>query len=223
LEGSTATNSALNERVQALIDEVCAIIPAYTHGRGSFSSMPPGYDQRNPGAWQREVLSILDVSSVERLRPNNGDIAQLTELVNLWSLTLPTDWSFEDPHVGVRSLPTWLLQPIVSYALLEMLLRALLGGYRKNSSYDKLLAYFETNCPLRDLARDLATLNSAMITKENGRSLDLYKRLRAGRDQLFHGNVLRSHEFEGALVVLLVDLVLLHTMREAILSEPGRS
>ena len=157
---------------------------------------------------------MLNVGASTRLRPNNADISQLSELLNLWSLTLSTQWMYE-ARAGVRTmLPTGLLQTIVGYSLLEMLVRTLLGGHRKSSDYAGLLSYFESHCPIASLSADLRHLNSVMSHTERGRRLNLYGRLRRGRDQLLHGNVLRTHEGEGELLVLLIDLVVLHVMLE---------
>jgi hypothetical protein len=212
------------ERIERLIREVLEIIPSYTPARGRFSSVPQlGYRARNPGAWQWEFLEVLDAGLLGRLKPDTNDIATLIGLVNVWTGAPSPQPTYEHPDGSRRLIPTSMLSTIVGYALLEMIVRKLLRKtrndgsvtpYRKKSPLDRLLSLFEDNCPIPDLARDLACLNKHMAYQENGGTRDLYWRLPRGRDQLMHGNVLRAFEPEGWLLALLIDLVVLHIERD---------
>ncbi len=216
------------ERIERLIREVLQIIPSYTPARGRFSSVPQlGYRARNPGAWQREFLEVLDAGMLGRLKPDTNDIASLIDLVNFWTGAPSPGPTYEHPDGSRRLIPTLMLSTIVGYALLEMIVRRLLGTirnngsvtpYRKKPALDKLLAHLEDNCPIPDLARDLACLNRHMAYQEKGGTRDLYWRLARGRDQLMHGNVLRTSEPEGPLLALLIDLVVLHIERHELRS-----
>lgn len=211
-------------RIERLIQEVLEIIPAYTRARGSFSSMPEaGYRARNPGAWQWEFLEVLDAGLLGGLKPDTNDIAALIELVNVWTGASSPQPTYDRPDGSRRLIPMLMLSTIVGYALLEMIVRKLLGKtqndgsvkpYRKKSPIDKLLSLFEDKHPIADLAEDLASLNRLMAYQEKGATRDLYWRLRQGRDQLMHGNVLRTVEPEGLLLALLIDLVVLHIERD---------
>lgn len=211
-------------RIERLIQEVLEIIPAYTPARGSFSSMPEaGYRARNPGAWQWEFLEVLDAGILGRLKPDTNDIAALIELVNVWTGAASPQPAYERPDGSRRLIPTLTLSTIVGYALLEMIVRKLLGKprnnggvtpYRKTPSLDKLLRLFQDKCPIPDLARDLASLNERMAYQEKGKTRDLYWRVEIGRNQLMHGNVLRTSEPEGLLLAPLIDLVVLHIERD---------
>jgi hypothetical protein len=203
------------ERIERLIREVLEIIPAYTRARGSFSSMPEaGYRDRNPGAWQREFLEVLDAGLLGRLKPDTNDIARLIELVNVWTEAPSPQPTYEHLDGSRRLIPTLMLSTIVGYALLEMIVRKLLGNYRKTASLEYLFGLLEKRHPIADLARDLALLNERMAYQERRATRHLYWRLRQGRDQLMHGNVLRTVEPEGLLLALLIDLVILHIERD---------
>jgi hypothetical protein len=218
-QGETKT-----ERLERLIREVLEIIPDYTRARGRFRSVPePGHRLRNPGAWQREFLEVLDAGLLGRLKPDTNDIAALIDLVNVWTGACSPQPTYDRPDGSHRLVPTLMLSTIAGYALLEMIVRKLLGKtqndgsvkpYRKKSPVDKLLALLEGQHPMADLAEDLASLNRLMAYREKGATRDLYWRLRQGRDQLMHGNVLRTVEPEGFLLALLIDLVVLHIERD---------
>jgi hypothetical protein len=203
------------ERIERLFREVLEIIPSYTRARGSFSNMPQaGYRARNPGEWQREFLGVLDAKLLGRLSPDTNDIAALIELVNVWTAGPGSQPAYDRPDGSRRLIPTSTLSTIVGYALLEMIVRKLLGNTRKKSSLDGLLRQLEGRGPIADLARDLALLNKRMAYQEKGGTRDLYWRLARGRDELMHGNVLRTFEPEGWLLALLIDMVILHIERD---------
>jgi hypothetical protein len=216
------------ERTERLIQEVLEIMPAYTPARGRFSSFPEhGYRARNPGAWQREFLEVLDGGILGRLKPDTNGIVELIELVNVWTGARPSLPTYGRPDGSPRLIPTSLLSTIVGYALLEMIVRKLLGStrdngtvvpYRKKASLEGLLRLFGDRCPIADLGKDLASLNSRMAYQEMGGTRDLYWRLGRGRDQLVHGNVLRPFEGEGHLLAPLIDLIVLHIQRHRLQS-----
>ena len=90
---------------------------------------------------------------------------------------------------------------------------------KRISSLEVLLEIFELTTTNTQLANDFNKLNSSMISKENNRNgklenLNLYKRLAKGRNLMLHGNI--SHSFEGNLLVLLIDLIVLHIMMRKI-------
>jgi len=212
------------QRTERLIREGLEVIPNYTSARGSFSSMPEGgYRARNPGEWQGEFLEVLDSGLLHRLKPDTNDIAALIELVSVWAGP-PSRWpTCEHGDGSSRLIPTLMLSTIVGYALLEMIVRRLLGTtrndggvtpYQKTPSLEQLLSRFEDKCPIPDLAKDLAWLNQRMVYHEKGRTRNLYWRLRQGRDALVHGNVLRTVEPEGLLLAPLIGLVVLHIQRD---------
>jgi hypothetical protein len=222
-QGETKT-----ERIERLIREVLEIIPSYTPARGSFSSVPQmGYRARNPGEWQREFLEVLDSGLLHRLKPDTNDIATLTALVNVWTASPGRQPTYKHPDGSRRLIPTLMLSTIVGYGLLEMIVRRLLGTarndgrvtpYRKTPSVEQLLSRFEDECPIPDLARDLALLNQRMAYHEKGQTRNLYWRLRQGRNALMHGHVLRTVEPEGLLLAPLIGLVVLHIQRDQLQS-----
>jgi hypothetical protein len=208
------------ERIDALIDEALKIIPAFTTRWGSFNSFPEsGYTERNPQEWQREVMEVLDGSLLSALKPDTNDIVQLAEVVNLWTLTPPGSLAYARPNGQEVLLPTSVLATVLGYALLEMLIRKLVpGGGKGKNSLEPLLRHFQKTTELTDLARDLKSLNSAMQYEKEGKAVDLYNRLKRGRDMLLHGNVLRTEEGEGLLLAPLIDLILLHVMKHELQS-----
>jgi len=217
------------ERIERMIREVLEIMPSYTPARGSFCSVPSmGYGARNPGEWQREFLDALDCRLLERLKPDTNDIAMLIQLVNSWAGPPSHQPTCEHGGGSAGLIPTLMLSTIVGYALLEMIVRRLLGTtrdgggvtpYGKTPSLEQLLSRFEDKCPIPDLARDLAWLNQRMVYREKGQTRNLYWRLRQGRDTLMHGNVLRTVEAEGLLLAPLIDLVVLHIQRHQLQSQ----
>ncbi len=207
--------------IDRLIAEALEMIPSLTPGRGSFSTMPPGYTARYPDEWQREVLETMDTRYLAAFKPDTNDIVTLAEQVNHWTLDPWPSPTFPR-HDGTLVLtPISTLATIVGYALLEMLVRKLRSGSPGPSSLDKLLRRFENDSSCADLANDLKSLNSRMRYKQLGKDINLYQRLKKGRDQLLHGNVLRTREPEGWLLVLLIDLILLHVMRYEIMAQSG--
>src|SRR6266511_4612377 len=91
-----------------------------------------------------------------------------------------------------------------------------------HSSIDVLLKQFEKRLPSSELVGDLRTLNREMVYEGPSKRINLYQRLKEGRDQLIHGNVLRTNEVEGQLLVLLIDLIALHTMKAQLRHAPLR-
>jgi hypothetical protein len=77
-----------------------------------------------------------------------------------------------------------------------------------------LLGRFEKQTTHLGLTGDLSNLTKRMLSHEPGVVLNLNQRLKKGRNELMHGNVLRMMESEGHLLVLLVDLLVLHAMKE---------
>ena len=213
------------QRVERLISEVLEIIPNYTSGRGSFSTMPPGYKVRYPDDWQQEFLEVLDPQFLSALKPDTNDIVGLVELVNFWSLVNPISQQYLR-HDGTPVLmPLDTITSIVSYIVFENLVRRLVpvldqegrltqavtdfgGAGARISRLNKLLPLFEVRTHFRDLANHFRFLKGTMQSSQG----DLYERLDTGRNLLLHGNI--PHSFEGGLVVLLVDLVNLHVMRQ---------
>ena len=53
---------------------------------------------------------------------------------------------------------------------------------------------------------------SDLISLKDKMSPSLYDRLTDGRNWLLHGNI--THSFEGNLVVLLIDLMTLHIIKQ---------
>jgi hypothetical protein len=207
------------ERIERLIREVLEILPNWTSGWGSFSSAPEmGYAARKPGEWQREFLEALDSGLLQRLKPDTKDIATLTALVNAWTARPGSGLTYEHPNGSRRLIPTLMLSTIVGYALLEMILRKLLGNPRGQSSLEGLLTLLERRRPIADLADDLALLNRRMTYSGKRGIRDLYTRLARGRGQLMHGNVLRTAEPEGLLLAPLIGLVVLHIQRDQLQS-----
>jgi hypothetical protein len=111
-----------------------------------------------------------------------------------------------------------MLSTIVGYALLEMILRKLLGNPRGESSLEGLIDLLEKRRPIPDLAEDLASLNRRMTYPGKRGIRDLYSRLARGRDQLMHGNVFRMVEPEGLLLAPLIGLVVLHIQKDQLQS-----
>lgn len=199
-----------------LIKEVLDLIPKYTGRRGSFNTVPGlGYDARHPGEWQREFVGILDAQYLDVFSPDTNDIVALMEFLNRWPTSPLVHAS--DCNGSRYAVPAGTLSSILGYALLEMVVRKLLPKTeldRGPSSLEKLLRRFERETSLRNLASGFRSLNSQMTYQQEGKNVNLYSRLKQGRDELMHGNVLRMHESEGLLLVLLVDLVALHVMRD---------
>ncbi len=212
-------------RVDKLIREGVYLIPEYTPRRGFFNSSPElGYDARHPGVWQREFLEVLDSQLLEKLRPDTGDIVALIHFENFCTLSWASGPTYQRLDGSIALIPTATISTTLGYALLEMIVRKLLGNWQKDPSFTELLPLMEKRRPIPDLATDLASLNDRMRYEEMGGERNLYWRLMQGRRLLLHGNLLRSTEFEGALLVLLIDLVVLHIMRDALqarLNIPG--
>ena len=207
------SNETPVERIERLIGEVLEIVPNYTPARGRFNSVPQlGYQARNPGNWQVEFLEVLDAQHLSTLRPDTADIVRLVEFVNSLTMVDPIALTYEWLGGSPRVVPTSTLSTILGYALFEMLVRRLWQGRRGANSLDKLLSRFESASRIGDLADDLRSLNDRMSYEELGRERDLYWRLMRGRNQLSHGEVIRTFEGEGSLLVLLIDLVVLHVM-----------
>jgi len=205
------------KQVDRLIGEALEIIPSFTSGRGSFNTMPElGYTARHPGEWQREFLRMVDGQYLTAFKPDTNDILILVELVNYWTLAHLPSPTFPR-HDGTPLLtPVRMVSTIVGYALFEMLARKLGPGRLGGGSLRNVLTRLERGSSCPDLAEDLKSLNTKMRYKEGGKDVDLYDRLKKGRDQLMHGNVLRTFEPEGWLLVLLIDLIVLHVMRQEI-------
>jgi hypothetical protein len=210
------------ERLERLTQEALDLIPKYTPRRGSFNSVPEmGYDARNPGEWQREFLQVLDSQLLDRLKPDTGDIVALIQFVHWCEASWPHTPMYQRADGSAALIPITTLSSILGYALSEMLLRKLLR-IRRGSSLTDLLALLQRRRPIPDLASDLACLNDRMRYEERGDVRDLHWRLDQGRGQLLHGNVLRSSEPEGHLLVLLIDLIALHMMRHSLQAAPER-
>ncbi len=135
-------------------------------------------------------------------------------------MAMPSQTSFET------------LSSVLGYVVLEMLIRRLTPaidewGYllqpigklrqgRRVSRLKDVLDAFEDSSPFNDLKRDLQDLNSRMSSAEldrlgNPEIIDLYGRIEKGRNLMLHGNL--THSFEGNLLVLLIDLIVLHVMK----------
>jgi len=209
-----STEEAIDQ-IERLIRQALDIIPNFTSGRGSFSNVPElGYKARHPADWQREFLEVLNPQLLGAFKPDTNDIVTLVELVNFWTLVSPSFQVFPARNGSPKLLPAETLSTILGYALLEMVVRKLVpGGGRGKNSLERLLRHFEKRTSFRELAGNLASLKSAMLYQEGGKTIDLYNRLRIGRNLLLHGNVLRTHEGEGLLLAPLIDLILLHVMR----------
>ena len=210
------------QRVRRLIVECMEIIPKYTSGRGSFSSMPEmGYDARHPPDWQLEFVELLGVQPIQGLAPDADEIVPMVGLLNEVTLSGDSLWN----------VSTQTLSSVLGYVVLEMLLRRLTPvldswGYltapvegftpfTRISGLMNVLLVFERTTELQALADDFRSLNAAMSSSEPDRrgeaiSVNLYGRLERGRNLMLHGNL--SHSFEGSLLVLLVDLIMLHAM-----------
>jgi len=206
-------------RIDRLIRQVCRIIPSFTPRWGSFCSMPQmGYKARNPGAWQREVLEVVDARYLTAFKPDTADVVTFVEPVNHWTLVHPSMAGVFPWHDGTeRLMPVSTLATILGYALFERLVRRLCAGRQGAIGLKKLLERFESRSTCPDLTRDLKSLNLKMTYERSGKNFDLYRRLDWGRNQLLHGKVLRTSEGEGSLLVLLINLVVLHVMRQEIL------
>lgn len=204
------------ERLERLIAEALDLIPKYTPRRGSFCKA--GYDARNPSQWLREFPEVLDRRLLERLKPDTGDIVGLIQFVHWCELSWPPSPMYERVDGSTSLIPVTTVSTILGYALLEMLLRKLLRT-RRRSSLSDLLPLLDKQRPIPGLAENLALLNNRMIHEERGRQCDLQRRLDQGRGQVLHGNVLRTSEPEGHLLVLLIDLIVLHMMRNALQTE----
>jgi len=205
-----------SEQIDRLIAEVLEIIPSSTSGRGSFSITPEAYKA------QREFLTIVDRQYLTAFKPDADEILSLVGLVN----------------EGLRGramafqTPLETLSSVLGYVVLEMLIRRLtpaidewgyllqpVGKLRQGQRVSRLkdvLDAFEDSTPLNDLKRDLQDLNSRMTSAELDRfgepeTLDLYGRIDKGRNLMLHGNL--THSFEGNLLVLLIDLIVLHAMK----------
>jgi hypothetical protein len=180
-----------------------------------------GYDARNPMEWQREFVEVLDGQLLHRLKPDTGDIVSLTRFANWCTLTWTASPMYQlRPDGSLTLMPVATVSTILGYALLEMLIRKLWQGRAGPSSMDKLLRKFENACCIRDVAQSLQFLNDRMKYQEPDKKMDLYARLKKGRDLLLHGNVLRQTEPEGHLLVLLIDLIVLYIMRDALQANP---
>ncbi len=211
------------KRANRLVAEVLDIIPNYTSGRGSFNSFPKlGYNARHPSDWQREFLQLLAPANLDSFGEHSGDIRGLVHFHNdltLAQLPLPI---YQSSDGSTQLFPVSLLSTTLGYALFEMVVRILWTGGRDGpSSLDRLLMKFESNCAIPELAISLRRLNEAMIYAEDNGQSNLYRRLKKGRDQLLHGNVLRAVEFEGSLLVLLIDLVVLHAIKDQLERQTG--
>lgn len=219
------SRESLPERIDRLIGEGGEIIPSITSGRGSFSTMPPGYNARHPGDWQREFLEVLPTTPGSAFRPDADQIYPLVALLNDVTLGNPPPVPL---HVAVETLSTAL-----GYVMFEMLIRRLTPavddwGYLTQpvsgltldqpvSGLGKVLDAFMETTAYEALRDDLGSLNSQMMSSEYGRSgsvepLDLYGRIVKGRNLMLHGNL--SHSFEGTLLVLLVDFIVLHVAKQ---------
>jgi len=206
-------------QIDRLIADVLEIIPSLTRGRGRFSITPESYE------WQREFLSVVDGQYLTAFKPDADLILPLVRLVNQSALAgvPPFDVSLET------------LSTVIGYVLLEMLIRRLTPaidewGYlvqpvkglnpdRPVSGLKDVLRAFEETTPLHELRCDLQHLNSRMSSKELDRkgrpeTLNLYDRIEKGRNLMLHGNL--THSFEGNLLVLLINLIVLHVMRQEV-------
>jgi hypothetical protein len=206
---------ATSEQIDRLIGEALEIIPSFTPRWGSFCSMPQmGYNARNPGEWQREVLEAVDGRYLTAFKPDTNDILTLVELVNYWTLVHSPSPTFPWHDGTDRLMPASTLATILGYALFEKLVRSFCSGRPGGIGLKMLLERFESRSICPDLAKDLKSLNCKMTYQRSGKSFDLYRRLDFGRNLLLHGRVLRTSEGEGSLLVLLIDLIVLHVMRQ---------
>jgi len=207
-------------RIERLIQEVLGIIPSLTSGRGRFNSIPAlGYQGRHPSDWQKDFLVLLDPGLLSDFSPDVDEIHPLILLVNEPRPVLP---------ISEETLST-----ILGYVVFEMLVRRLtpaldewgflvqpvkgLKGDRPISGLSSVFKAFEASTQLTELRDDLRRLNACMKSGEPGRNgqteeVDLYRRLERGRNFMLHGNLTRSSE--GNLLILLIDLVVLHVMRQ---------
>ena len=170
-------------------------------------------------------MEVLPKTPGNAFKPDTGEIYSLVGLLNDVTLGNPPPVPF---HVAAETLST-----VLGYVVFEMLLRRLTPaidkwGYlthpvstltlnRRVSGLKRALHAFAETTPYVDLNNDLAALNAQMLSREYGRSgkveqLDLYGRLVTGRNLMLHGNL--SHSFEGTLLVLLVDFIVLHVAKQ---------
>jgi hypothetical protein len=227
--------------IDRLIAEALEIIPNLTSAGGSFSTMPPGYKARYPDEWQREVLETMDVRYLTAFKPDTNDILRLVELVNYWTLATPISQAYQRHDSSWVLLPIETITTIVSYTLFENLIRRLtpvLDGEGhlteevqavgkvgdRVSSLERLLVVFERKTHFQALACDFRGLNERLHHTEAGKAgipkaYNLYGRLQRGRNLLLHGNIM--HSFEGWLLVLLTDLIVLHVMRQQTAQQDG--
>lgn len=216
------------QQIERLISEAHDLLPQWTSGRGSFSNMPPRYTARHPGDWMVEFNDVFHESPLGGLLSDADEIIPLIRVVN--------ELALERPAVGTSNET---LLSVLSYVVFEMTIRRLTPaidgwGYLVSpvagltlgdrvSGLRKVLLAFEESTPLLDLRATFRLLNQRMVSRELDRGgipidLDLYGRIQRGRDLMLHGNL--SHSFEGNLMVLLVDLVVLHVMKQAFVDSP---
>ena len=222
---------ATGQQIRRLIGEALEIIPSITSGRGSFNTMPElGYAARHPGEWQREFLGVVDGQYLTAFKPDAHEILTLVRLLNESLLGRPIAF-----QTSVETISS-----VLGYVVVEMLIRRLtpaidewgyllqpVGKLRQGQRVSRLkdvLDAFEDSTPFNDLKRDLQDLNSRTSSTELDRfgepeTLDLYGRIDKGRNLMLHGNL--THSFEGNLLVLLIDLIVLHVMSQEIGPHPG--
>ena len=160
------------------------------------------------------MLEAVDGRYLTAFKPDTNDILTLVELVNYWTLVHSPSPTFPWHDGTDRLMPASTLATILGYALFEKLVRRFCSGRPGAIGLKMLLERFESRSICPDLAKDLKSLNCKMTYQRSGKSFDLYRRLDFGRNLLLHGRVLRTSEGEGSLLVLLIDLIVLHVMRQ---------
>jgi hypothetical protein len=157
--------------------------------------------------------------------PDSGEIYQLGGLLNDVTLGNPPPVPFQVVvetqssvlgYVMFEMLMRWLTPAVDEWGCLVLPVTGLQLNRRVSGLHSVLRAFRETTT-YADLRDDLMALNAKMTSSEYGRSgaletLDLIDRLAKGRNLMLHGNL--SHSFEGMLLVLLVDFIVLHVAKQ---------
>ncbi len=217
--------------IQKLIDECNEIImQATSSGTRSIHIHPKmGYTAKNPEAFKRdfwEALKSFDLSKSFSSGVNMGlvKLANDTSSLDLMKILIHclTGSGYEEVFSNFLTINS-----MIAFCVFEGILRRLSTNII-DSNTDKLvrdcqirhenktlkkgsivstlkyvLYVFEAETPYKELASDFKRLDD---------NRQLYDRLTDSRNWLFHGNVIRSEE--GILVVLLIDLMILHVVKQ---------